>query len=186
MRTSWIALAVSVALASALTARAQAVGQSTPGYVAPRTYQQVAPGIPPEMVEFRGAERANLGVTLSDSNSGKVWIRAVHPGSPADQAGLRANDQIVSIDGKIVQTYLDVIRLVNQKGASDNIQIQFLRNGLPGMLTAALGAQYSGLPAGTYAHFPATETESGYRGLPSSNPPPAGYAVPNTLGPYNK
>jgi hypothetical protein len=187
MRNSFFALAAGLAAIFACSpALAQAVGQAPP-VNAPQRFQQVVPGAPPQPVEFRGTERASLGVTLSDNNGGKVWIRSVQKGSAADEAGLRANDQITGIDGKPVQTYLDVIRLVNQKGASDDIRIDLLRNGRPGMLTASLGSQYTGVPTGSYTQFPATETQqSGYRGLPNANPPPAGYVVPNTKGPYNR
>jgi membrane-associated protease RseP (regulator of RpoE activity) len=185
MKAQWFCLAAGMSMLGVCSpAMAQAIGQPPQGYVAPR---QVVPGAPPQPVEFRGQERANLGVTLSDNNGGKVWIRAVHKGSPADEAGLRPNDQIVAIDEKPVQTYLDVIRIINSKGASDDVRIDLRRNGRPGMLTAALGSQYSGVPTGSYTQFPASETQqSGNRGLPNGNPPPAGYTVPNTAGPYNR
>jgi S1-C subfamily serine protease len=125
--------------------------------------------------------RASLGVTLSDNKQGKVWIRNVQPGSGADQAGLRSNDQIVAIDTRQIFTYLDVIRIVNLKGASEDIQVHILRNGKPGMLTASLGSQYAGNPPqGTFTEYPAgTPAVSG---APSNALPPE-FVNPNGVPP---
>lgn len=183
------ALAAILACSAAMAQNPNAPPDSPPvAPGAPQVQQQVAPGLPPQPAQFRPGERASLGVTLSDNNDGKVWIREVHRNSAADEAGLRPNDQILSIEGKPVQTYLDVIRLVNQKGASDNIRIDFLRNGRPGMLTAALGAQYPGVPTGSYTQFPASETQQTVTppGTPTVPAPAPGYVVPNTRGPYNR
>jgi membrane-associated protease RseP (regulator of RpoE activity) len=122
-----------------------------------------------------------LGVTLSDNKQGKVWIRNVQPGSGADQASLRPNDQIVAIDNRQIFTYLDVIRIVNLKGASEDIQVHILRNGKPGMLTASLGSQYAGdPPRGTFTEYPAgTPAVSG---TPASSPPPE-FVNPNGAPP---
>jgi membrane-associated protease RseP (regulator of RpoE activity) len=146
--------------------------------------QQPAPPTPPAGVvpdqlppdalgkEYSGQERANLGVTLSDNTQGKVWIRSVEPRSAADIAGLRPNDQLTALDARPIATYLDVIRYVNQKGASDDIAVHLIRNGKPGMLTASLGAQY-GAPnsATSFTDFPGSAPgTAGAQGNPALNP----------------
>lgn len=125
--------------------------------------------------ENRALERASLGITLSDNSQGKVWIRTVAPGSGADNAGLRPNDQIVKLDDRPVFTYLDVVRYVNMKGASDPIAVHIIRNGNPGMLTASLGAEYARPSSGTtFTEYPgATPQTSGYRGTQTTTSAPA-------------
>jgi hypothetical protein len=130
--------------------------------------------LPPNALgtDYRGPERASLSVTLSDNTQGKVWIRAVEPGSAADIAGLRPNDQLTALDARPVATYLDVIRYVNQKGASDDIAVHLIRNGKPGMLTASLGAQYGAPNLGsTFTDYPGSAPQTtGVRGNSVPNP----------------
>lgn len=97
--------------------------------------------------ELQTASRAQLGVTMADNGQGKVWIRTILPNSAAARVGLWPNDQIVALDDHEVRTYLDVIRYVNNKGASDTVAVHIMRNGLPCMLTAALGSQYATPPS---------------------------------------
>lgn len=153
---------------------------------------QVAPPAPPISPAAASAEssadaipqsRASLGITMSDNKQGKVWIRSVLPGSGADQAGLRANDQIMALDNHEIFTYLDVIRLVNLKGASDDMQVHILRNGKPGMLTASLGSEHTSNPQGTFTEYPTgAPTVNG----PQSNTPPAELVNPNGVPPVQQ
>ncbi len=129
-----------------------------------------------------------MGVALSDNSQGKVWIRTVDPNSGADEAGLRPNDQIVALDDTKINTYLDVIRYINLKGASDDIAVYIRRNGRPGMLTAALGSEYSGSASGQVTEYPGSVRQRSYSPpVPASVPQRApGSVVPNTRGPYNR
>jgi C-terminal processing protease CtpA/Prc len=45
------------------------------------------------------ATRGWLGITLDKSDEAAMTITKVYPGSPAEQAGFRAGDKIVSING---------------------------------------------------------------------------------------
>jgi len=132
-------------------------------------------------------EHARLGVRLSDNSQGKVWIRLVEPGTGADEAGLRPNDQIVALDEQKINTYLDVIRYINTKGASDDVAIYIRRNGRPGMLTASLGSQYAAPARGTFTEYPGNirQRSSVQPGRPGPARAP-GVVVPNTRGPYNR
>jgi membrane-associated protease RseP (regulator of RpoE activity) len=131
--------------------------------------------------DYRGPERASLGITLSDNTQGKVWIRAVEPRSAADIAGLRPNDQLTALDARPVATYLDVIRYVNQKGASDDIAIYLIRNGKPGMLTASLGAQYGAPNSGsTFTDYPGSAQQ--LTGAQSNSIPNPGAPAPIVAG----
>jgi hypothetical protein len=143
--------------------------------------------LPPNALgkEYSGQERASLGVTLSDNTQGKVWIRAVEPRSAADIAGLRPNDQLTALDARPVATYLDVIRYVNQKGASDDIVVHLIRNGKPGMLTASLGAQYGAPNSGaTFTDYPGSGQQAGPQdnATPNSDAPAPVVAGTNVEG----
>jgi hypothetical protein len=162
-RMNWAAgglalLALTLAMSASL-AQAQQPAPPPPAGVVPDQ-------LPPDALgkDYKGPERASLGITLSDNTQGKVWIRSVEPRSAADVAGLRPNDQLTALDARPIATYLDVIRYVNQKGASDDIAVHLIRNGKPGMLTASLGAQYGAPNSGT------TFTD-----YPGSAPPAAGF-----------
>ncbi|GIW10156.1 MAG: hypothetical protein KatS3mg061_1213 [Dehalococcoidia bacterium] len=60
--------------------------------------------------------RGWLGVILQESN-GQVIISQVLPGSPAAQAGVQANDRLVSINGQNVTTIQQVQNILNPAGA---------------------------------------------------------------------
>jgi membrane-associated protease RseP (regulator of RpoE activity) len=159
---------------------------------APNASAQTPPAIPQpaaaDPIVSSRQEHARLGVTLSDNTQGKVWIKTVEPSSGADEAGLRPNDQIVALDDTKINTYLDVIRYVNQKGASDDVAVYIRRNGRPGMLTAALGSEYAGASTGQMTEYPGNVRQRSYSApVPPTVPQrPPGYVVPNTRGPYNR
>ena len=154
----------------------------------PQRYTVERPVIPPagNPIVTSRQEHARLGVTLSDNSQGKVWIRSVEAESGADDAGLRVNDQILSLDDHKINTFLDVIRYINTKGAGDDVRVYIMRNGRPGMLTAALGSEYATPPGGEISEYPGNVRQRSY--VPPTNQPQAapGYVVPNTLGPYNR
>lgn len=60
--------------------------------------------------------------------SGKVQVRAVSPGSPAQQAGLQAGDNIVSVDGKPVKLTEDLIFEIDQR-AGRKVRLEVERQG---------------------------------------------------------
>jgi S1-C subfamily serine protease len=56
-------------------------------------------------------------------------VASVQPGGPADQAGLRSGDVIVSIGGRPVQMPSDVISAVEANGLGRNLSIAVQRSG---------------------------------------------------------
>jgi predicted metalloprotease with PDZ domain len=54
-------------------------------------------------------------------------IAAVVPNSPADQAGLKAGDELVAINGRQVDAPRDVTRIVESMQPGDRIDIEFTR-----------------------------------------------------------
>ena len=82
--------------------------------------------------------RPYLGVSLSDVNPTIVWwydlavdkgafITFVAPGSPADRAGLQAEDVIVSLDGKEISTADGLIKAIHSSQIGQEVEIVFWR-----------------------------------------------------------
>ncbi len=55
-------------------------------------------------------------------------VKSINMGSPADKAGLKRDDIIVSLDGKLISSF-DEVRLELQKTTKETIQIGFIRAG---------------------------------------------------------
>jgi len=80
-----------------------------------------------------------LGIAMADEPGDKgVEVEQVHPGSPADRAGLRQGDILVSIDGKDVKHARDVRELLHSKRTGDRLQIIVKRNGENKTMSATL------------------------------------------------
>ena len=61
----------------------------------------------------KSAATAYLGVTFS-GNEREAIVRTVAPGSPADQAGLKPNDLIETLQGRRIRTNDDVLDIVSK------------------------------------------------------------------------
>jgi serine protease Do len=70
-----------------------------------------------------------LGVSLrgSDLYSGDVVIAATPPGSPAHQAGLKAGDKIVEIDGAKISRQVEMRHALGPRYAGDKVKLVALR-----------------------------------------------------------
>ena len=90
-------------------------------------------------IEQRNAERARLGVFMSDNTRGGVLITRVLPDSPAARIGLRSGDRILAVNGKRVSTYLEVVKLIASYKSNSQVQLRVDRNGWTNNLTASLG-----------------------------------------------
>lgn len=73
-----------------------------------------------------------------------VYVDQVQSGSPADQAGVRSGDVIVSIDGHAVTTFEDVANYIDGKAVGDQVTLTILRGGQQQDVTARLIAWDSG------------------------------------------
>ncbi len=63
-----------------------------------------------------------VGLELEDVVAGRARVRTVHPGSPAQQAGLRPGDEITHLDGKpVAEVPANTLRAVFQQGLPDDI-----------------------------------------------------------------
>src|SRR5690242_16805854 len=73
----------------------------------------------------RSAPAAYLGVTFGEGLD--AIVRTVAPGSPAEQAGLKSNDRIESLQGRRIRTNDDVVDVVSKMKPGDILEIGFSR-----------------------------------------------------------
>lgn len=89
--------------------------------------------------EFLGGKRAFIGVVLLDispdlrehfgaSKDSGVLVESVADDSPAEKAGIRVGDVIVSVDGKDVKWSGDVRSALRDKKEGDSVRIETVRN----------------------------------------------------------
>jgi serine protease Do len=67
-----------------------------------------------------------------------AFVESVKPGLPADQAGLRRGDAIVSVDGKPLRSSDDLIRLISAKIPGQKVKLGIIRDGREQGLEAEL------------------------------------------------
>jgi uncharacterized iron-regulated protein len=82
-------------------------------------------------VPYEGLEgkQAMLGVRLAGKDNG-VLVEGVTPGSPAEKAGIRNGDRILSIDGRRVEEVADVFLLVREKRQGEESSVIVRRDGV--------------------------------------------------------
>lgn len=91
-----------------------------------------------------------LGVALDELESADAdrlklpgvygaWVRAVGPASPAEKAGLLADDVIVGYNGHHVESAMALRRMVRETPAGRKVEIRLIRDGSPHLLQPVLG-----------------------------------------------
>jgi membrane-associated protease RseP (regulator of RpoE activity) len=92
-------------------------------------------------------ERAMLGVTVANQD-GCVAVTTLYVGGPAANAGLRAGDLILSINGQPVTTDAELIALVDQSRPYDRFDVLISRSGWTNhfFVTLQQRAMVAGLP----------------------------------------
>lgn len=81
-----------------------------------------------EGMRREGESRAALGLMPADAgNDGGVRVVEVVSGSPAERAGLQADDVIVALDGEPVRNAADLRRKIQDHEVGDDVVIRFRR-----------------------------------------------------------
>lgn len=114
-------------LNGAIRGMVESLGDRFSMYMDPKTAKQ--------FTESLSSSYEGIGTEVSMVN-GKVTIMAPFKGSPAEKAGLRANDQIVSINGKNIEglnLYEAVQKIRGKKGTSVTLGVK--RKGVPEVMT---------------------------------------------------
>jgi putative serine protease PepD len=70
-----------------------------------------------------------------------LFVKAVVPGGPAAQAGVRPDDVITTINGQPATTTTQLQELTLTKKPGDTVQLGIYRNGQQGTVTVTLGTQ---------------------------------------------
>ena len=96
-----------------------------------------------------GGPRATFGVTAAEVKEGEgVLIRRVVPDSPADKAGLKADEVILKLDGQAVSDPAKVNDLPLEKRPGDVVTLTVQRDGKPVEVKVTLGTADAGGPGG--------------------------------------
>ena len=90
-------------------------------------------------VPYEGLEgmRVRMGVLLSGKDDAPV-IHSVEEGSPAEKAGVRPGDVIVSFDGQPVEDRTDILYPIGTKKEGDTVALVLLRDGAETRVTITL------------------------------------------------
>jgi uncharacterized iron-regulated protein len=80
-------------------------------------------------IAYEGLERdrVKLGVLIEPAAEGGVRVTGVVPGSPAEAAGLRKGDRIVSAGGDAVREMADLVRKVSEYKRGDTGTVEVVR-----------------------------------------------------------
>ncbi len=103
-----------------------------------------------DLIQYGRVRRAWLGVSIvavapEDQEYfhlpqvAGVLVQSVTEGSPAEDAGIRAEDIIYSIDGTVVTSPNGLQNLVAQQRPRDEVSVQVYRDGSPRNITVRLG-----------------------------------------------
>ena len=87
-----------------------------------------------------------LGVTPSLTTGGRdgALIQEVAPGSPAANAGIQPGNLVVSIDGKAIENYSEMIAAIRNHQPGDKITLGIVRGGNETTITATLTERPAG------------------------------------------
>ena len=116
--------------------RSESGGSDGIGYAIPGdTAQRVADAL----IQDGKVDHAYLGVSLADDGAAKLLD--VRAGSPADRAGLRANDVVLAVDGTTVETGDQLREAIDAHKPGDKVELKVRRGGSERTYTVELGAR---------------------------------------------
>lgn len=116
--------------------------QEAPGMGMPADFNERMSEHFQRIMELRN-RRGSLGVTPGELRDGGIEVAEVRPGSAADEAGIRAGDVLLSIEGMEVGTVAQLRRALGGRLEGDPVSIVLLRNGAQQTVRAVLAKRPS-------------------------------------------
>jgi len=103
-----------------------------------------------QLIQYGEVKRGRLGVVVQNitpdlakafglSSSAGVLVAQVQPGSAADKAGIKAEDVILSINGRGVQSYRDLRNTIGLLRVGDKLTLEIQRNGKRQVINTSVG-----------------------------------------------
>lgn len=77
--------------------------------------------------ERRNEQEGGLGVSIVDASGQGVTVVRIHPGSPAEEMGLREGDRITRFNGRQVQSVQGFISTVRNTNPGDRVELDVQR-----------------------------------------------------------
>ncbi|MBQ2420148.1 MAG: trypsin-like peptidase domain-containing protein, partial [Clostridia bacterium] len=81
-----------------------------------------------------------LGVEINNSFTGGAYVARVTEGGPAEDAGIKSGDIIISFGNDQITGYNDLIKAINSRKPGDTVAVGIYRNGSKGSVTVTLGS----------------------------------------------
>jgi serine protease Do len=131
-----------IGINTAIVPRGQGIGFAIPS--------NMAQEIIAELKKYQEVRRGWLGVSIQgvDANTAKALglpqakgalVASVKPGDPADRAGIKAGDVILSVDGQPVESAQDLSRLIGGMQPEQEVRITLWRQGEKKTVRVTLG-----------------------------------------------
>lgn len=93
------------------------------------------------------ANRAGVYLGLAGGQSDEGCpITRVGPGSPAEQAGIKVGDLVLSVDGQPIKTFAELSALVKQRNVGDEMTLDLKRADMKLKVKVKVGLQANGQP----------------------------------------
>ena len=165
-------------------ARGEVVGINSQIYSGTGGYQGLSFAIPidlamkvkDQIVATGKASHARLGVSIQEVNQTLAdsfrldrpegaLIAGVEPGSPADQAGLKAGDVVRAVDGQRIVASGDLPAVIGQSAPGSTVRLELWRDGKVQSVSAKLGDAAARTARAERAADPAAAAQGGRLGL---------------------
>jgi len=124
---------------------------------------EIARSIMRQILDFGEVRRGLLGVTIqtideetaealgTEVDSGAL-VSDIEPGSAAEEAGLKVDDIIVSINERKIDSSRELANAIGLKGSGEAVDIEFVRDGRRQTVQATLGQQTTTQSVGVDIH----------------------------------
>ncbi len=100
-----------------------------------------------QIISGKKIQHPYVGVFLNSTSTGGAQISDVQPGTPADQAGLKANDLVVAINGHPINSTQQFIEMVDTFTPGQTITLTVKRAGSTRHVKLTLGTRPSSAPS---------------------------------------